>query len=108
MSKELSRKERETIIINHFKGKDTPGYEVSKLPNGKYNIKRIPIDIEEEDDEIEEEEPKKKLKQKVNETFKAIQEDDDENEEEDEIEKELTKQPNIQKVKPYTRRRLIF
>lgn len=99
MTKRLTRTERESIIINHFKGKDTPGYEVSKLSNGKYKITKKPIEIEEED-EPEPKEPKeiepKQIKQDVSETLNNISKA---------IEPEEIQQP---KIKSYNRKRLVF
>lgn len=47
----LTRAEREKIILDFVKGKQTPGYEVVERPNGKYLVKEKPIEIEEEDEE---------------------------------------------------------
>lgn len=49
MSSHLTKSERESIIFNHLKGKKTPGYNVIEHPNGKYTVKPIPIEMEEED-----------------------------------------------------------
>ena len=71
ISKSLSRRERENIIINSVKGKPIPGYEVSLMENGKYKITRKPIEIEEEEDEesIEQEEQPEPKKQNINKTL---------------------------------------
>ena len=57
MSKRLSKSEREQIIFNHLKGKETPGYEVIEQSNGKFTVRTIKeepkIEIEEEENENE-------------------------------------------------------
>ena len=75
MSKSLSRRERENIIINSVKGKLTPGYEVSLMENGKYKITRKPIEIEEEDikEYSEDEQQPEPIKQNINKTLKNIE-----------------------------------
>ena len=71
MSSHLTKSERESIIFNHLKGKKTPGYNVIEHPNGKYTVKPIPIEMEEEDidedteEQIEEEEVIDKKPHKV-------------------------------------------
>ncbi len=49
MSSKLSRSEREKIIINYLKGVSTPGYEVKECSNGKFLVKQVPIEVEEEE-----------------------------------------------------------
>ena len=75
MSKSLSRRERENIIINSVKGKPLPGYEVSLMENGKYKITRKPIEIEEEEDkeEYSQDEQPEPIKQNINKTLKNIE-----------------------------------
>ena len=100
ISKSLSRRERENIIINSVKGKLTPGYEVSLMENGKYKITRKPIEIEEEEEEsIEQEEQPEPIKQNINKTLKNIEFSDS-----DSVEEQLKQyQPNLKK---YKRRKL--
>ena len=101
MSKSLSRRERENIIINSVKGKLTPGYEVSLMENGKYKITRKPIEIEEEEDikEYSEDEQPEPIKQNINKTLKNIEFSDS-----DSVEEQLKQyQPNLKK---YKRRKL--
>ena len=100
MSKSLSRRERENIIINSVKGKLTPGYEVSLMENGKYKITRKPIEIEEEDiKEYSEDEQPEPIKQNINKTLKNIEFSDS-----DSVEEQLKQyQPNLKK---YKRRKL--
>ena len=99
MSKSLSRRERENIIINSVKGKLTPGYEVSLMENGKYKITRKPIEIEEEDKEYSEDEQPEPKKQNINKTLKNIEFSDS-----DSVEEQLKQyQPNLKK---YKRRKL--
>ena len=98
MSKRLTRKERENIIIDSVKGKPTPGYEVSQMKNGKYKITRKPIEIEEEEDKEEysgNEQPEP-IKQNINKTLKNIEFSDSD-------EEQFKYQPNIKK---YERRKL--
>lgn len=96
ISKSLSRRERENIIINSVKGKLTPGYEVSLMENGKYKITRKPIEIEEEDiKEYSEDEQPEPIKQNINKTLKNIEFSDEE--------QFKQYQPNIKK---YERRKL--
>lgn len=100
ISKSLSRRERENIIINSVKGKLTPGYEVSLMENGKYKITRKPIEIEEEDiKEYSEDEQPEPIKQNINKTLKNIEFSDS-----DSVEEQLKQyQPNLKK---YKRRKL--
>ena len=100
MSKSLSRRERENIIINSVKGKPIPGYEVSLMENGKYKITRKPIEIEEEDiKEYSEDEQPEPIKQNINKTLKNIEFSDS-----DSVEEQFKQyQPNIKK---YKRRKL--
>ena len=101
MSKSLSRRERENIIINSVKGKLTPGYEVSLMENGKYKITRKPIEIEEEDikEYSEDEQQPEPIKQNINKTLKNIEFSDS-----DSVEEQLKQyQPNLKK---YKRRKL--
>ena len=100
ISKSLSRRERENIIINSVKGKLTPGYEVSLMENGKYKITRKPIEIEEEEEEsIEQEEQPEPIKQNINKTLKNIEFSDS-----DSVEEQIKQyQPNLKK---YKRRKL--
>ena len=110
ISKSLSRRERENIIINSVKGKLTPGYEVSLMENGKYKITRKPIEIEEEDSaegaacvagikEYSEDEQPEPIKQNINKTLKNIEFSDS-----DSVEEQLKQyQPNLKK---YKRRKL--
>ena len=100
MSKSLSRRERENIIINSVKGKLTPGYEVSLMENGKYKITRKPIEIEEEDiKEYSEDEQPEPIKQNINKTLKNIEFSDS-----DSVEEQIKQyQPNLKK---YKRRKL--
>ena len=101
ISKSLSRRERENIIINSVKGKLTPGYEVSLMENGKYKITRKPIEIEEEEDikEYSEDEQPEPIKQNINKTLKNIEFSDS-----DSVEEQLKQyQPNLKK---YKRRKL--
>ena len=111
MSKSLSRRERENIIINSVKGKLTPGYEVSLMENGKYKITRKPIEIEEEEDSAEgaacyvgikeysEDEQPEPIKQNINKTLKNIEFSDS-----DSVEEQFKQyQPNLEK---YKRRKL--
>jgi len=98
MSKRLTRKERENIIIDSVKGKPTPGFEVSQMKNGKYKITRKPIEIEEEEDkeEYSENEQPEPIKQNINKTLKNIEFSDSD-------EEQFKYQPNIKK---YERREL--
>ena len=102
MSKSLSRRERENIIINSVKGKLTPGYEVSLMENGKYKITRKPIEIEEEEDikeYSEDEQQPEPIKQNINKTLKNIEFSDS-----DSVEEQIKQyQPNLKK---YKRRKL--
>ena len=100
ISKSLSRRERENIIINSVKGKPIPGYEVSLMENGKYKITRKPIEIEEEDiKEYSEDEQPEPIKQNINKTLKNIEFSDS-----DSVEEQFKQyQPNIKK---YKRRKL--
>ena len=100
MSKSLSRRERENIIINSVKGKPIPGYEVSLMENGKYKITRKPIEIEEEDiKEYSEDEQPEPIKQNINKTLKNIEFSDS-----DSVEEQIKQyQPNLKK---YKRRKL--
>ena len=100
ISKSLSRRERENIIINSVKGKLTPGYEVSLMENGKYKITRKPIEIEEEDiKEYSEDEQPEPKKQNINKTLKNIEFSDS-----DSVEEQIKQyQPNLKK---YKRRKL--
>lgn len=101
MSKSLSRRERENIIINSVKGKLTPGYEVSLMENGKYKITRKPIEIEEEDikEYSEDEQQPEPIKQNINKTLKNIEFSDS-----DSVEEQIKQyQPNLKK---YKRRKL--
>ena len=100
ISKSLSRRERENIIINSVKGKPIPGYEVSLMENGKYKITRKPIEIEEEDiKEYSEDEQLEPIKQNINKTLKNIEFSDS-----DSVEEQLKQyQPNLKK---YKRRKL--
>lgn len=100
ISKSLSRRERENIIINSVKGKLTPGYEVSLMENGKYKITRKPIEIEEEDiKEYSEDEQPEPIKQNINKTLKNIEFSDS-----DSVEEQIKQyQPNLKK---YKRRKL--
>lgn len=100
ISKSLSRRERENIIINSVKGKPIPGYEVSLMENGKYKITRKPIEIEEEDiKEYSEDEQPEPIKQNINKTLKNIEFSDS-----DSVEEQLKQyQPNLKK---YKRRKL--
>ena len=100
ISKSLSRKERENIIINSVKGKPIPGYEVSLMENGKYKITRKPIEIEEEDiKEYSEDEQPEPIKQNINKTLKNIEFSDS-----DSVEEQIKQyQPNLKK---YKRRKL--
>ena len=101
ISKSLSRRERENIIINSVKGKLTPGYEVSLMENGKYKITRKPIEIEEEEDikEYSEDEQPEPIKQNINKTLKNIEFSDS-----DSVEEQIKQyQPNLKK---YKRRKL--
>ena len=100
ISKSLSRRERENIIINSVKGKLTPGYEVSLMENGKYKITRKPIEIEEEDkEEYSEDEQPEPIKQNINKTLKNIEFSDS-----DSVEEQIKQyQPNLKK---YKRRKL--
>ena len=101
ISKSLSRRERENIIINSVKGKLTPGYEVSLMENGKYKITRKPIEIEEEEDikEYSEDEQPEPIKQNINKTLKNIEFSDS-----DSVEEQFKQyQPNLEK---YKRRKL--
>ena len=111
ISKSLSRRERENIIINSVKGKPIPGYEVSLMENGKYKITRKPIEIEEEEDSAEgaacyagikeysEDEQPEPIKQNINKTLKNIEFSDS-----DSVEEQLKQyQPNLKK---YKRRKL--
>lgn len=101
ISKSLSRRERENIIINSVKGKLTPGYEVSLMENGKYKITRKPIEIEEEDikEYSEDEQQPEPIKQNINKTLKNIEFSDS-----DSVEEQLKQyQPNLKK---YKRRKL--
>ena len=98
ISKSLSRKERENIIINSVKGKLTPGYEVSLMENGKYKITRKPIEIEEEEYSEDEQQPEP-IKQNINKTLKNIEFSDS-----DSVEEQIKQyQPNLKK---YKRRKL--
>ena len=99
MSKSLSRRERENIIINSVKGKPIPGYEVSLMENGKYKITRKPIEIEEEEDSIEQEEQPEPKKQNINKTLKNIEFSNSDSD----VEQFKQYQPNIKK---YKRRKL--
>lgn len=100
ISKSLSRRERENIIINSVKGKPIPGYEVSLMENGKYKITRKPIEIEEEDiKEYSEDEQPEPIKQNINKTLKNIEFSDS-----DSVEEQIKQyQPNLKK---YKRRKL--
>ena len=101
ISKSLSRRERENIIINSVKGKLTPGYEVSLMENGKYKITRKPIEIEEEDikEYSEDEQQPEPIKQNINKTLKNIEFSDS-----DSVEEQIKQyQPNLKK---YKRRKL--
>ena len=100
ISKSLSRRERENIIIDSVKGKPTPGYEVSQMENGKYKITRKPIEIEEEDiKEYSEDEQPEPIKQNINKTLKNIEFSDS-----DSVEEQIKQyQPNLKK---YKRRKL--
>ena len=100
ISKSLSRRERENIIINSVKGKPIPGYEVSLMENGKYKITRKPIEIEEEDkEEYSEDEQPEPIKQNINKTLKNIEFSDS-----DSVEEQIKQyQPNLKK---YKRRKL--
>ena len=112
ISKSLSRRERENIIINSVKGKLTPGYEVSLMENGKYKITRKPIEIEEEEDSAEgaacyagikeyseDEQQPEPIKQNINKTLKNIEFSDS-----DSVEEQIKQyQPNLKK---YKRRKL--
>ena len=99
ISKSLSRRERENIIINSVKGKLTPGYEVSLMENGKYKITRKPIEIEEEDKEYFEDKQPEPIKQNINKTLKNI-----EFSYSDSVEEQIKEyQPNLKK---YKRRKL--
>ena len=101
ISKSLSRRERENIIINSVKGKLTPGYEVSLMENGKYKITRKPIEIEEEEDKeySEDEQQPEPIKQNINKTLKNIEFSDS-----DSVEEQIKQyQPNLKK---YKRRKL--
>lgn len=111
ISKSLSRRERENIIINSVKGKPIPGYEVSLMENGKYKITRKPIEIEEEEDSAEgaacvagikeysEDEQPEPIKQNINKTLKNIEFSDS-----DSVEEQIKQyQPNLKK---YKRRKL--
>ena len=100
ISKSLSRRERENIIINSVKGKPIPGYEVSLMENGKYKITRKPIEIEEEEDkEYSEDEQPEPIKQNINKTLKNIEFSDS-----DSVEEQIKQyQPNLKK---YKRRKL--
>ena len=101
ISKSLSRRERENIIINSVKGKLTPGYEVSLMENGKYKITRKPIEIEEEEDikEYSEDEQPEPIKQNINKTLKNIEFSDS-----DSVEEQIKQyQSNLKK---YKRRKL--
>ena len=100
ISKSLSRRERENIIINSVKGKPIPGYEVSLMENGKYKITRKPIEIEEEDiKEYSEDEQPEPIKQNINKTLKNIEFSDS-----DSVEEQIKEyQPNLKK---YKRRKL--
>ena len=111
ISKSLSRRERENIIINSVKGKLTPGYEVSLMENGKYKITRKPIEIEEEENSAEgsacyagikeysEDEQPEPIKQNINKTLKNIEFSDS-----DSVEEQIKQyQPNLKK---YKRRKL--
>ena len=100
ISKSLSRRERENIIINSVKGKPIPGYEVSLMENGKYKITRKPIEIEEEDiKEYSEDEQPEPIKQNINKTLKNIEFSDS-----DSVEEQFKQyQPNLKK---YKRRKL--
>lgn len=100
ISKSLSRRERENIIINSVKGKPIPGYEVSLMENGKYKITRKPIEIEEEDiKEYSEDEQPEPKKQNINKTLKNIEFSNSDSDEE----QFKQYQPNIKK---YKRRKL--
>ena len=112
ISKSLSRRERENIIINSVKGKPIPGYEVSLMENGKYKITRKPIEIEEEEDSAEgaaclagikeyseDEQQPEPIKQNINKTLKNIEFSDS-----DSVEEQIKQyQPNLKK---YKRRKL--
>ena len=101
ISKSLSRRERENIIINFVKGKPIPGCEVSLMENGKYKITRKPIEIEEEEDikEYSEDEQPEPIKQNINKTLKNIEFSDS-----DSVEEQIKQyQPNLKK---YKRRKL--
>lgn len=55
MSNKLSRAQREKLIFDHLKGLPTPGYDVTECSNGKYLVKPIRIEVEEEEEDEENE-----------------------------------------------------
>lgn len=109
MSRRLTQSEREAIIINYFKGKETPGYEVTQLSNGKYKVSCKPIEIEEEDikdepkKESKKESKKEPIKQNVLESLdslsKSFEPDESSN-----VSSQLQHQP----IRSYRRKRLIL
>lgn len=105
MSRRLTQSEREAIIINYFKGKETPGYEVTQLSNGKYKVSCKPIEIEEED--IKDESKNEPIKQDVLESLDSLSkslEPEMEPEETSNVSSQLQHQP----IRSYRRKRLIL
>ena len=51
MSRKLTRAEREAIVIDHLKGKPTPGYNVIETKMGHYRVTPVKIEIDSDDDD---------------------------------------------------------